>query len=123
MILQKKGGVYLLRKMNHRMKNIFLLIFILCSSICCGETQESLEKEAEAKLDRSIEHLQLSVLGFSLGLLEFFRGSPISGAVAIGGAITEVKTSVCDFLEACELSEQARGMDPESWGNREYDRH
>ena len=104
------------------MKNIFLLIFIVLSSICYGETKADLEKEAQEKLDSAWDHLGFSTLGMAYGALELCRGNPIAASVAIGAAIREVKELISDFSEACDLSDRARGMDPESWGNREYDR-
>ena len=104
------------------MKNIFLLVSIVVSSLCYAETKEDMEREAAEKLENAWDSFGLGAVSVATGLFEAFRGNPVGGAVAIGFAVKEFKDSVSDFVEACDLSDRAREMDPESWGNREYDR-
>ncbi len=90
------------------MKNFFLLTFILFSSACHAETKEELSKEADAKLDSSVEQFQLGGIEILYGVYQVAQGNPVGGAVAIGFAARTLKNSFNDFVEARDLYQQAR---------------
>lgn len=101
------------------MKNFFLLTFIFLSSACYAETKEELNKEADAKLDSSVEQFQLGGIEIFYGVYQIAQGNPVGGAVAIGLAAKTLKSSFNDFVEARDLYEQARNAEN---NDREFDR-